>query len=139
MQVFDREDDRRINGQPAQETQETFVQLAASPLRMHLRGGVTGPVSRQKSQFGGYAQQRIINAADLLDARSCRVGIRQERSDGLDDRAERQGALGQAHAAALKHDRASGPGVFDSGRQDSGLADARLPADEHGSALSGAR
>jgi hypothetical protein len=139
MEILDRKDHQRIPREPAKQAEERFVELAASPLRMQLRGGVRGSMPVHEPKFGGHSLQSVIDFARIRIARTTLPAVGKERSDGLDYRSERQGTLGQAHTTTLQDDRTPATCHLEGGCQDAGLADACLSTNQHGPSLSGPR
>ena len=107
VEVLDGEDDRSPLAQPAQQLEERLVGSAAGPIGAELGRGRR----RRRAPAGGQAEPARHRHQGVALGAAARVGggiavaleHAHQRPDGLDDRRERERALGETDAAAQQH------------------------------------
>ena len=141
VQVLDDEDHRDPIAQRSQEDKQALEDPSLDPARaierIGLRGRRWSELGQQAAEVTRLGQSQLVDVAD-------RAGLTGGDDPGqtaqrLDDRSERQAlAAAERHAATLEHQRSVLTRQTGCLRDETGLADAGIPAHEHDDGVAGA-
>ncbi len=142
VEVLEDQDDRRVRREVAEEPQEQAEQARLVETAARVGGLLRRPVGRGRARarlaaaFRGIADPRQ-EPSDLLARRSqdlvdtLRRQITEVAAERFGERAVRHPPVGEIEAAALQHERRTGPGSFCEFGDQPRLSDARLAGDDH--------